>query len=141
MEKKKVVIVGSVVLGTIALGFLIYKIINRRKTKEASEEFKPDVETKVLTTNDSFPLKKGSKGNNVVKLQSYLNTKIKAPMGLLKTDGIFGSGTESVLKTITGKTVITEAEFNNLSKTTQSTVTGNKKPVTANPWDYPYKTT
>src|SRR3990167_2008390 len=40
--------------------------------------------------NDSFPLSKGSKGQNVESLQKYLNAKFNAG---LTEDGLFGNGT------------------------------------------------
>jgi hypothetical protein len=51
--------------------------------------------TKVGDSNDSFPLKFGSKGPNVVKLQKFLNNKISA--NPLTVNGIFDQKTQDKL--------------------------------------------
>lgn len=58
-----------------------------------------------ISANDSFPLKKGSKGSNVAKLQGafnkfYRNAKDFTP---LDTDGEFGSKTLAALQRVFGK--------------------------------------
>jgi len=51
--------------------------------------------TRVGDSNDSFPLKFGSKGPNVVKLQKFLNNKISA--NPLTVNGIFDQKTQDKL--------------------------------------------
>lgn len=51
--------------------------------------------TAAITGNASFPLKNGSRGNNVKKLQQWLNSGENAG---LTADGIFGTKTENAVK-------------------------------------------
>jgi hypothetical protein len=54
--------------------------------------------------NDSFPLKRGSEGANVAKLQAALNRFYRTAMDFtpLDTDGAFGGKTEAALKRVYG---------------------------------------
>ena len=105
MKNKKVLIGGIAVLGGIAL--LVYRFLQKRKSgqtlsyadsvKEDLNTYTSNVSNKVLS-NASYPLKKGSKGNNVLVLQKWLNDKGYASPKLV-TDGDFGAKTErAVLK-------------------------------------------
>ncbi len=58
-----------------------------------------------------FPLKQGSRGDEVRQLQAALNKKSDAK---IDEDGIFGPKTESLLIAITGKSTITKREFKKL---------------------------
>jgi hypothetical protein len=114
MEKKKIVII-SIFVGIVATGLALY-LKNKAKIKKVSEEnnlldegISSDVKSVV---SNEFPIKKGSKGEKVKLLQKYINTKIKPPLAILVTDGIFGNGTERALKSITGKIIMTKDEFN-----------------------------
>lgn len=61
------------------------------------------------TGTEGWPLQKGSKGENVKRLQALLNSKYNA--GLV-VDGNFGSNTYKALLKYMGKISLTEAEFN-----------------------------
>lgn len=61
-----------------------------------------------------FPLKKGSQGEEVRKLQHYLNGCLQYYLVLtpLDEDGIFGAKTEGICVTVTGSREITEEFYN-----------------------------
>ena len=61
--------------------------------------------------NDSFPLKKGSYGNNVRRLQTALKKINPSALPKYGVDGDFGSETEAALKNQTGKTTCTSEEL------------------------------
>ena len=61
--------------------------------------------------NDNFPLKRGSKGSRVIKLQEAL---IKNGASI-KADGIFGSATQSALKAQGYNITVDEAAFTRLT--------------------------
>lgn len=58
-----------------------------------------------------FPLKKGSKGNEVSTLQTYLNSQLPAPVQRLDVDGNFGPLTETALFTVMGKREVSREHF------------------------------
>jgi len=64
--------------------------------------------------NDKFPLKKGSYGNNVRRLQTALLKNNPSALPKYGVDGDFGNETEAALMMQTGKTTCTEAELTNL---------------------------
>ncbi|GHU85329.1 hypothetical protein FACS1894153_0330 [Bacteroidia bacterium] len=92
---KKTIIISTIILA-IALGVFLFL---RNKKKSASKE---EPETK---TSDTFPLKLGSVGNNVFRLQKKLNEAITAlnkfevmnPIARLTEDGIFGTNTKNTV--------------------------------------------
>lgn len=59
-----------------------------------------------------FPLQKGSRGNEVATLQTYLNSQLPAPVQRLDVDGNFGPLTETALFTVTGKKSVSREHFN-----------------------------
>lgn len=65
-----------------------------------------------------FPLKKGSRGEEVRKLQHYLNGCLQYYLVLtpLDEDGIFGAKTEGICVTVTGSREITEEFYNQYIK-------------------------
>ena len=63
-----------------------------------------------------FPLQKGSKGNEVATLQTYLNSQLPAPVQRLDVDGNFGPLTEAALISITGKREVSREHFTLISQ-------------------------
>jgi peptidoglycan hydrolase-like protein with peptidoglycan-binding domain len=98
MNKKTAIITA---ISILTLG-IIFVIARRSKAKKENEQ----------GITSEFPLQIGSRGDNVKKLQSYLNTRIKTTKLII--DGIFGVLTQAALKSVTGKISITEQEFNSL---------------------------
>lgn len=112
MKLKKVLLY---IVPPVAIIGIIY-IINRQSIKKKiSEGVKnsplPETNTAATSqpsTTNMFPLKKGSKNNKVAELQRILG---------ITDDGIFGSQTESTLKSFSGKmTVDSQSELNALSE-------------------------
>ena len=118
MEKRtKIIIAISSAIVLTGAGILIVKQIKKAKTKkdqeaedaadEAARSAAPTTYPSSSGASDKFPLGKGSKGNNVKNLQSYLG---------LDADGSFGAKTESALKAKTGKyTVDSQSELDRLN--------------------------
>jgi hypothetical protein len=105
MTKNKKLFLGA--FGLIALGsYLVYRYSVKTKKGEKltyTESVKEDVKDATSTIVNtvlpvaSYPLKKGSKGSNVVVLQKRLNNNGYAEPKLV-TDGIFGAKTESAVR-------------------------------------------
>lgn len=122
----------------IAVGLVL---IIRQLTKKPKETPAPTPSDEPIFTgggtpspssNDSFPLKKGSKGYNVTRLQTALKKLNASALPRYGVDGDFGSETESALKAQTGKTTCTSAELVNL-ELLASRATGTWYPPMANP--------
>lgn len=61
-----------------------------------------------------FPLKKGSRGTEVEKLQQYLNAEsISIEQPAIAVDGIFGNETETRLYLVTGKYEVNKIWYTN----------------------------
>lgn len=67
--------------------------------------------TSAPASNDSSVLQKGSRGENVKKLQKAL-VDAGFSVGKSGVDGIFGNDTETALKKATGKTSVTVEQLN-----------------------------
>lgn len=134
MKKKKNnnMLILAVSTGVLALGYFLYPTLkNLFKKKETSAEIETETETQTQTPgstkieiettetekNETKPLKidefkqrlvKGSKGENVKRIQTILNdiaslrkqNKINGVNMPLKVDGDFGANTEKVAKNI-----------------------------------------
>ena len=99
-------------------GFLIYKQFRKPKVKPSVTPSNEDNDIIIGgggnsggSRNDSFPLKKGSYGNNVRRLQTALKKINPAALPKYGVDGDFGSETEAALKNQTGKTTCTSEEL------------------------------
>lgn len=90
-----------------------------------------------LSRNDNFPLKKGSYGNNVRRLQTALLKNNPSALPKYGVDGDFGNETEAELMMQTGKTTCTSAELTTLElKAAKSS--GTWFPPMADPNPVPY---
>jgi len=101
-----------VVLGAIA-AYVIVKKVRQRIDEQKEEKITND---KVIDEPVStFPLKVGSRGEEVKKLQQYLNQKLQEAYGrqatMLDVDGIFGAKTEDALKAVSGNTQVAKSEY------------------------------
>jgi len=104
MKNKTVYIVSLSIIGAGA--YFIYKYSQKRKAGQSlsyPDSVKEDTKavanavTNAVLPLASYPLKKGSKGSNVVTLQKWLNDKGYASPKLV-ADGDFGAKTENVVK-------------------------------------------
>ena len=104
MKNKKIYIIGFSIIGAGA--YFIYKYMQKRKegqTLSYADSVKEDLSSATSNVSSNvlpvalYPLKKGSKGSNVVTLQKWLNDKGYASPKLV-TDGDFGAKTENVVK-------------------------------------------
>lgn len=127
--------VGAVI-GAIYFASEYFRDLKNRKESE-SESISPEIimlpASSGNTTgsrNDSFPLKKGSKGTRVVLLQQGLERKLGKTVfaDYTPVDGDFGSGTEKALVKAGFPTVINEALFKLITGTSESA-----SPVINNP--------
>lgn len=99
----KVKIILVVVFIFIVFGVIYFLRKRKQKFQEQNFEALPPISntptaasTTNLEANDSFPLKKGSKGNNVVYLQNALN---KFSSSKITADGVFGEQTYNKILT------------------------------------------
>lgn len=129
--KNKNLIIGGIIAMAI-IGLYLYFAVKKAKTTtiDQTKVINPDSATALNTaktpyssgkiaTNSQiskatslFPLKKGSKGEAVKKLQVWLNSHIKLPFLPLSVDGNFGGLTQSAASRIIGATEISEAWYN-----------------------------
>ena len=105
--KKRVWIIGAVVMLLAALlVFLFRDKIFRRSTGG-------DADAGASVENDNFPLKYGSRGERVRKVQAYINQMFAlAPVSRdympLAEDGIFGAKTEAACELFLNTKEITQ---------------------------------
>lgn len=138
-QKKKKMIVTSLAVGaTGILGYFGWQYLKKKKQAKSndmnalinkinepvitepilSNSTKPKAKKNIYTTpiverNDDFPLKKGSKGEIVKKLQEALIAKYgKQTLPKYGADGDFGSETIKALSRLGLPTSITESTFN-----------------------------
>lgn len=83
----------------------------------------PEVITKIVTKEvhtSTFPIKKGSSGDIVLKMQKAYNTMPKTLIPkrttLLKEDGVWGNAMETAFKQNNFKTSFSEADYNDFLK-------------------------
>ena len=131
MNKKKIILIVVVVF--IIIGLIYYNRSNPKiqAIKDKITPPKAPIEPVVNSgfnvvvpdlSNDSFPLKQGSKGERVKTLQLAIN-KINEQQGSkndpLLPDGIFGAKTEDLILKVAGVAYLSgagmsEMQFNNL---------------------------
>lgn len=110
-KTKTTLIIIACVLAVALIAWLIWKMLHQNDETST-------VEMDKQLGNVTFPLKQGSKGQEVKELQYYLNDKISemqqdgVKAQLIATDGIFGPETASACNLVFGKEYVTEAEFN-----------------------------
>lgn len=107
MKKAKMTKKGWIITLIIAVIIVVVIWFIVRSKKQAVDE--PENETE----NNGFPLKYGSRGENVEALQSWLISQGQS-LPLFGVDGIFQDETQAALLAQTGKNTITETEFNEL---------------------------
>jgi hypothetical protein len=105
------VIAGILVVAGV---YFVYKYFQKPSSKTPKKD---DGETSsgggstTPTVTDSFPLKKGKKGDNVARLQNALKKNNPSALPRFGVDKDFGSETEAELVKQTGKKTITESEL------------------------------
>lgn len=117
--KKTGKILGWVLIAVVAI-VTIWFLFFRNKAIAAV----PAVTDSAVIDNDSFPLKKGSKGDRVRSLQAALNSMLDfdyVPVATIEhpdklvIDGVFGQKTETVLNYLRGVTQVDQELFYNLT--------------------------
>mgnify|MGYP003304167308 CR=1 FL=1 len=113
MKEKKIYVAIAVIVLVIFALWLAKKLTNKSNGGITPTESTPVTETPVIT-DAPFPLKSGSRGDNVKCLQRFLNahndTGILAP---LQIDGIFGPKTKNMLSTLYGLSEVSQSFYNN----------------------------
>lgn len=139
-----IMIKTSLFLGGIILvsagAYAAYNKLKSNSSSSSSSPIKKDIAQKIKDaagtivntvkppTTNNFPLKNGSKNDNVRTLQSALNRLGQDPA--LVVDGIFGSKTQASLKAYTGKTTVdSQSELDSIAN--RDTSSG--KPLVYNP--------
>lgn len=105
MSKKTKIIIGVLLVLAIAIYFLFPYIKQLFKPKQSTDSntLNNTSSTGTLTaTNSVFPLKVGSKGNEVLQLQKAINVLLPVPFSKISEDSIFGSQTQTALNTVMG---------------------------------------
>ena len=115
--KKKIIII-IVVLAV--LGVVTYFIVKKVKQKNAtnnnatkgSGSSSGSTPGTTVTGSAVFPLKNGSKGAEVKRLQQRLNNVIPTMLVRLTEDGVFGPKTETALFNTVGLKQLTQNQYN-----------------------------
>lgn len=115
-NKRKIILIGLSVLGTGVAGFLGWNYWKKKKANQ-EEDTTSFTETASVNTapvkNDSFPLKRGSKGNRVTQLQNALVKKYGASiLPKYGVDGMFGKEVEAALVRANLPTSVNESTYN-----------------------------
>mgnify|MGYP001027931261 CR=1 FL=1 len=125
MSKRKKTIIGIIAFLIIAL--ILWFAFKPAKSKTEDAAIIPDVTPTPPVNLDAFPLKVGSKGNNVRRLQMALN-RIGGGTNKIAEDGVFGNQTRlKVLTTLATSSYnagpeITESQLNELIKRSNNTI-------------------
>jgi len=107
LKAKEIALIGV----PIAIGiYLIIKQVSKNSKKPDVTPIIDDV-TPAPPVSSDFPLKKGSKGASVRRLQTALTKLNASALPRYGVDGDFGSETEAALVAQTGKKTCTEAEL------------------------------
>lgn len=152
-QKKKIIITAIAVGAAGILGYFGWQYLKKRKSKVGTPPSNKDLDdllktTTAITTPDnpstgstvrprkkgttnntgnqdsSFPLKQGSKGSSVLRLQEALISKHgKSFLPKYGADGDFGTETIAALKKIGFPPPITESAYNVLVQDTRSSTT------------------
>lgn len=113
MKNSKPIIIATVAVAVLgAIGFVIYKFVTKEKIETPPPP--PVLDPAAQVVLPTFPLKKGSRGNEVKQLQKWINTNVLAlikrnatagikldePLKTVTVDGVFGTATENALASI-----------------------------------------
>lgn len=148
--KKKRVSTSKVFVATLAMlavgggGYLLYNRLRRNPTMLSNEDGGTPIiinnniptasiaKTSSSSRNDSFPLKRGSRGARVTQLQQALANKIGSAAMTANggIDGQFGPGTANALKTAGYGEVIDEATLNRIVGTMAVAASSALEPAT-----------
>ena len=105
---------GAVIFGTLLVGGAAYFVWAYWLKDKINDPSKPTKKSSTGSTSSTFPLQVGSKGDEVKRLQNWLNTNLKMKgQPSITVDGDFGAGTATALNTVTGKTSMDQTYFNN----------------------------
>lgn len=113
-QKQNMILILIIVVALVVIVWLF------RQSKTENETSSTGSSSGGSSSSSSLPklgsdatLKKGTKSQEVKYIQNYYNQKIAVPSGKTKlaVDGIFGSKTEAVVKTIVWKNWTTWNEF------------------------------
>lgn len=96
----------------------------------------PKSPSSLKRVGNNTTLKKGTKAQEVQWVQYYYNSKIAEPAGKTKLveDGIFGSKTESVVKTVTGQSSTTWTNFKAKIDSANNPIANQETVPTYFPW-------
>ena len=86
MKNKKLISIGITAILTGAVAFFVYDLYKKPKPIAEENDYLEE-STDLPSSLDNFPLIVGSKGDQVIALQKFINATMDAK---LQTDGIFG---------------------------------------------------
>lgn len=118
--KKKIIIIAVILVLVIAAVYYYYTRKPKTEEEILTPVITPGPNNNLLVSNDTFPLKIGSKGENVTYLQKALN-KLGAT---IEVDGNFGQQTYSaiLLKVNATSYPVTLDVFNTIMKKSNNTI-------------------
>jgi len=116
MKNRKLVIIIVVLLLIIAIVFAYKKFKNKPVEQAPGMPAPSPAGPSAPTSNDNYPLIKGSNGENVKYLQQAINkiaTKTGMTYGIVSVDGDFGPQTYNSLLIVVGASYypVTQAKF------------------------------
>ena len=86
MKNQKLIFIGITAILTGAVAFFVYDLYKKPKPIDEESDYLEE-STDLPSSLDNFPLIVGSKGDQVIALQKFLNATMDAK---LQTDGMFG---------------------------------------------------
>lgn len=121
MKKNNKILLLVCIIVVVITAATLYYFEKKRKEELSEGEIKSSSGTTTQTTTSSvFPLKKGSKGEEVKNLQRKINEyltyywfmlQVKPTYQTLSVDGIWGTKTESNVQYVFKKNQISEQEY------------------------------
>lgn len=127
MKKKHYIYIGAGVVGAIAI-FGVVKFLKKNKTDSEFDSVENTEKSEVAkSVSSKFPLKKGSRGAQVLGLQKIINYRFRAhtlsgrvvitSKGVyfpLKEDGIYGDQTALAIKTLLKRDTLGKVAYETL---------------------------
>ncbi len=103
---------GKIIIGVLLAGAVIALLAFRKKKgvdQTSGDDETVTSEPTTTSTSKGFPLKYGSRGNNVKSLQRFLNYSDASYQ--LKVNGVFGNLTQAAVEVELGKKIVHKDYF------------------------------
>lgn len=118
IDKKQAIQIAIAIAIVLMIGVFLYVKLKKNKnypyrpTSQLDTTGIQAAKVAVVACNDDFPLKKGSCGERVQKLQYWLQNVQRESVGVHGIDGKFGKDTEAALQNIKNRKNVSQEVWN-----------------------------